>query len=89
MESNDSPEISDRAETSDIPGLPSRANMGADRLLTPPSDTVLCLMKIPKARFLSDIRHCPTVMSKSVCRTTVLVVGWGLHASEGAVTGVV
>ena len=28
VESNDSPEIPDRGETSDIPGLPSRTNLG-------------------------------------------------------------
>ena len=27
--------------------------------------------KITRARFLSDTAHCPIVMSKSVCRTTV------------------
>ena len=32
MESNDSPEISDRGETSDIPDLPSGAGQSSDRL---------------------------------------------------------
>ena len=31
MESNDSPEIPDRGETSDIPGLPSGASLETDR----------------------------------------------------------
>ena len=33
MESNDSPEIPDRAETSDIPGLPSGSGFMANRYL--------------------------------------------------------
>ena len=42
-EPNDSPEIPDRGETSDIPGLPQRA---VRQTLTSPSDTVLCLTGI-------------------------------------------
>ena len=50
--------------------------MGADRL-TSPSDSVLRLMRIAHARFLSDTTQCPMVTSKSVCRTTVSDRGSG------------
>ena len=36
-----------------------------------PSNNFLCLMRIARARFLSDTAHCPMVTSKSVRRTTV------------------
>ena len=45
--------------------------MGADRLLTSPSDGVSVLMRVANAGFLSGTRHCPMVASDSVCRTTV------------------
>ena len=42
--------------------------------LTSSSDSVLCLMRIARARFLSNTRHCPMVTSKFVCPTTM--PGW-------------
>ena len=39
---------------------------GSGQILTSPSDSVVCLMRIARAGFLSDTRHCPMEMSK-VC----------------------
>ena len=45
---------------------------GSRHTLTSSSDSVLCLMGIAYARFLLDTTNCPTVTSKSVCRTTAV-----------------
>ena len=55
--------------------------------LTSTSDSVLCLMRIAHARFLSDTTHCPIVTSKSVCRTTVSDGGSGAFTEEILATG--
>ena len=46
---------------------------GSRQTLTSPWDSVLifCLMKIARARFLSDTTHFPMLTSEPVCRTTV------------------
>ena len=48
MESNDSPEIPDRGETSDIPGLPSGENEGVAKgkmSITQKEGIIICLPK--------------------------------------------
>ena len=44
---------------------------GSRQTLTSASDSVLCLMRISHARFLSDSTHCQLMTSKSFYRTTV------------------
>ena len=50
--------------------------------LTLPSDSIWGLMRIARPRVQSDTRHCPMLMSKSVCRTSdrpsdTIVGQWG------------
>ena len=47
------------------------------QFLTSPLESIFCLMRIVRARFLSDRAHCPMVTSKSVCRMTVPNSGSG------------
>ena len=44
---------------------------GSSQTLLSPSDSILCMMRMAHAAFLSDTTHCPMVTSRSICRTTM------------------
>ena len=68
MESNDSPEILDKGETSDIPGLPSGATILISVLIFDPKQDIIItcnyhiLNRHKKFKYINNVFPCPNLL---------------------------